>query len=396
MNYNINNAKERLEKNMKDYKELVNDMDKAVKGGDLEKVKELLATDIKLLHEKTVFGSWLHRAAKKGQAEVAKYLIDAGIDINQKAGIGELRAINRAIKAENMEIIRLLVEHNAVLDTSEANSNPLLDAIDTKNLEIVKYLIENGVDISIPYKLSYGDVNAHRYSTMHGTEEITAYLAEKMAELNIPVNEVKKRPKRLYHKNYRRNLDKNVLKELFTKAINESVKENLDKHKDETVFAMSFYLYYDAYTPEDRFQCVVLTQTCEACKKSKYKMDAKYIPDEYEYWDYQDQKEEPGTFVEISDYLFQNCLNMDVCSELDDYDEQDKMEEAIRNETDEIERLLAETVAVLRKQGIFKDKNSRDFYVFPYLREDYDRDVVIENAIIMNEGLDINEFSEYI
>lgn len=231
---------------------------------------------------------------------------------------------------------------------------------------------------------------------MYGTEEITAYLAEKMKELNTPGIEVKERPKRVYDTNRKRNLDKTVLREMFTKAIKESVAENLEEHKEETVFAMSFWLYYDAYTPEDRFQCTVLTQTKEACEQSEYEMEVKYLPVEYEHWDYQEQKEEPGTFVEISDYLFHNCLNMDVCSELEDCEERDKMEEAISKETFEIERLLAETVVALRKEGIFKDKNGKDFYVFPYAGEDDESEVLIENAKIMNEGLDIEEYIEFI
>lgn len=73
-----------------------------------------------------------------------------------------------------------------------------------------------------------------------------------------------------------------------------------------------------------------------------------------------------------------------------------KWKEAIAKENLEIERILAEAVSDLRKKGSFKDKSGNDFYIFPYISEDSNPKELASNAKIMNQGLDITEFIEYI
>lgn len=201
--------------------------------------------------------------------------------------------------------------------------------------------------------------------------------------------------KRIYDKKHKRSLEKSVLKEMFGKAIRESVAEFSEKYSDESIFAMSYRMYYDAYEPEDRYQCEIIMQTKEGYQEQSkehkdWLLDFKYIPEEYKY-----AKQGDGVFLDISDYLFKNCLNLEARHELED-DALDKMDEAIEKENLEIERILAETVADLRKENIFKDKNGNDFYVFPYVGEDSDEQELVSNAKTMNQGLDIREFIEYI
>lgn len=238
-------------------------MKNAVKYGQIETVKELLDQDKSLINVTTIFGTWLHLAAEKGQVEIAEYLIEAGIDINEKAEIGNTSAICEAIQAENLEIVKMLIKHNVRLDTSNAKNNPLFDAIDTGNLEIVKCLIETGIDYLVKYNLSYGEVDAYKYSTIYGTDEITEYLESKMTEEQRPILEKGKKEKRVYDKSHERNLEEAVLKELFAQEIIESVKYFVGKYSKESIFAMSYRMYYDNCEPEDRYQCEIIIQTKE-------------------------------------------------------------------------------------------------------------------------------------
>lgn len=56
-----------------------------VRRGELGQLKVELASDLDL-HFTTSLGSWLHIAAMRQQYDVAKWLVDRGIDINAKTG----------------------------------------------------------------------------------------------------------------------------------------------------------------------------------------------------------------------------------------------------------------------------------------------------------------------
>lgn len=315
----------------KKYEKLVESMEKAVRNGDIGVIRRLLCEDSRLLNEMTLFGSWLHIAAENEQVEVVKCLIDAGIDINKNGDIEDHGAICNAVSAGNMEIVKILVENNALLDTSNATKNPLFDAIDSGNLEIVQFLVKNGIDISVEYDLSYGKIDAYKYSAIHGTKDITEYLVTKMKEKNIPILKNRQRKERVYDAGHKRNLEKTVLKELFAKAIRESVKEFSLRYKEETIYAMSFRMHYTDDMPKDRYLPEIIMQTKESYEEQWSNKERalyfKYIPEEYKYVDIG-----KGAFYELSEYLFQNCLNVEICKKLEDEEKQEEMEEAIIQE----------------------------------------------------------------
>ena len=377
-------------------KEKIEKMTDAVTSGDLETVKKLLEETPNLLYETTFLGSWLHRAAARGQLEVAQYLIDKGCDVNKIAGIGEAGPINSAILSGEYEMVKLLVKNNAIFDTSTVLRNPLFDAISNKEFEIAKYLVDQGIDLSATYKLYNIEQNAYIYSKGYGAEELAEYILQKMKEKNIPMLEEKEKKKRIYNKNQKANFEKNVLKEMFTDAIQKTVVESLKKHKKELVYAMCFNIFYDAYEPEERYQCEVYLQTKEAYKRAGDEediIDAMYIPDEYEYVEDINER-----FVEISDYLFQNCINVEECNQITDAKKQEEQEREIIKQNCEIERILAETIGELRTTGLFKNKKGEEIYVYPYPREEDEDEqkVFIENAKIMNKGMELDGFIEYL
>ena len=278
------------------------------------------------------------------------------------------------------------------MDTSNVARNPLFCAIYNKQFEILKYLIELGMDISIVYTLSYGEVDALEYAKAYSSKEIVEYLsAISLQGLTSKNNEEKIR---FYDKEHKSKLETDILKQMFAEEIKESVNKFSEKYSKECIFAMSYRMYYAAYEPKDRYQCEILTQTKEGCQEQCEGEDDllyfKYVPEEYKY-----AEQGEGLFEKTSDYLFQNCLNLEVCNELEDKYEQKKMEKAIREENFKIERIFAETVADLRRQGIFKNKEGKEIYVFPYVSEEDDEKRVISNAQIMNQGLDMDEYIQY-
>lgn len=373
-------------------KEKIALMRRAIADGDLKTVKEMIKENKGFLNEMTARGSWLHLAAEKGQLEIAQYLIDEGIDVNRNGGINERGALCSAIATGNFEVVKLLIKNKAILDTSNAARNPLFCAIYNKKLDILEYLIGLGMDTSVVYKLSYGEVDALEYAKAYSSKEIIEYLSDVVK--NASTSKADEKKARIYDKNRKPNLETSVLKELFAEEIKESIAEFFEKYGNESIFAMSYRMYYGDCEPEDRYQCEIIMQTKEGyqeqCEDEDDLLYFKYIPEEYKY-----SEQGKGTFLKTSDYLFRNCLNVEVCDELEDENEKEKMKEAIKEENYKIERIFADTIADLRKEDLFKDKKGREIYIFPYVSEDSDRQRLLSDAKIMNQGLDMDEYIEY-
>lgn len=374
---------------------IIDSMENSISNGDIENVKKLLRENKELIYATTFSGSWLHIAVKENKIDIAKYLIEQGIDINLNGGLQGNAAICIAASKGNMDMAKMLIQNNAKLDTSSAIANPLFDAIYNKRFEMVEYLISQGIDISVKYNLSYGEIDAYIYSTMYGTEKIAEYIKQKMKEKGILITESEEKNIRVYDTKHKPNLDELVLKEMFVNEIKQSVSELCEEYKDEEIYAVSYRMYLDAYAPEDRYQCEIMIQTEEGyqeqCEKfGEENLYLKYVPEEYKY-----AIQGKDLFEKTSDYLFANCLNVEICKELKEEKEQEKMEEAIREENRKIQKIFAETVANLRGEGIFKNKDGKNFYVFPYFSEDDDEKEIVSMAKIMNEGLDLKEYIEY-
>lgn len=76
-------------------KKIVNrEIRNAIKIGDINKMKQLIGYDTKLLNINTSFGTWLHIAAKKGNLDIVKFLVKEGIDIDARGGTFDSSALN--------------------------------------------------------------------------------------------------------------------------------------------------------------------------------------------------------------------------------------------------------------------------------------------------------------
>ncbi|MBD5157073.1 MAG: ankyrin repeat domain-containing protein [Butyrivibrio sp.] len=156
---------------------IVKSMRNAIKNGNLDLVKELLMDNEGLLEVNTVFGSWLHIAASYGRTDIASYLIDCGIDVNRNGDISGGNPIRSAAENGQIDMVELLYNSGTVFDVSEATKNPLFGAIYGGHYNVVRFLVEHGIDIAKYYSIGESEkADACEYAKQLGQTEIEGYL----------------------------------------------------------------------------------------------------------------------------------------------------------------------------------------------------------------------------
>lgn len=124
----------------------------AIKQGDLVTVTKMLSEDRSRLNWNVKpFGSWLHIAATNGQLRIMEWLIEQGMDVNQKAGVSDSGPLDEAASNGHLETVRCLISHGATLDISNSVGNPLFGAIHGGHTDVAKLLIDSGIDTSVKY-----------------------------------------------------------------------------------------------------------------------------------------------------------------------------------------------------------------------------------------------------
>lgn len=167
-------------------KQIVNEMLDAIEEDDIERVMELLGSDVGCLNMMTPFGTWLHIAASEGKLEIVKKLIGLGIDINRRGGTFGGGAINIAASEGYIEIVKYLLSCGAEMDVSEPERNPLFAAIYGGHKDIVELLINNGIDISVKYTgKNMTNMDAYDFAIERGQREIAAFLQGRRKPTNL-------------------------------------------------------------------------------------------------------------------------------------------------------------------------------------------------------------------
>ncbi len=160
---------------------MIKKMRTAIKEGNLETVKQLLDEEKGLLQVETTFGSWLHVAADQGKLDIVKYLIDCGMDVNKNGGISGGSPMHSAARKGRLDIVELLYENGAIFDVTEAAKNPLFGAICNGHYDVVKFLVEKGIDIKVCYSIGQIEaVDAYEYARQFGQTQIADHLKKRM------------------------------------------------------------------------------------------------------------------------------------------------------------------------------------------------------------------------
>lgn len=148
-----------------------------IKKGDIEQAKEIIITDKSLLDFVTPYGTWLHAAARAGELDMIKFLVESGMDINRNEGVPKSAPIAHVASEGEIGIVEYLFDNGAILDVSDPNRNPLFSAIYGGHLNIVKYLVQNGIDSTVKYTGdTIKEMGAYEFAIERGEVEIAEYL----------------------------------------------------------------------------------------------------------------------------------------------------------------------------------------------------------------------------
>jgi len=373
-------------------KEVIKQMFQAIKKGDLDFIKELLETNEGLLYETNIWGTWLHNAASYGQYEISEYFITCGIDVNINAGLSEASALEAAAHKGNIDIARLLLQHGAKLDVSTAGRNPLLSAIYGGQLEMVKFLVEEGIDLTPQYEIG-GDsgVDAYKYSKMYGKSDIEVYLKEKMG-ICIEEEKPKKKwdPLERLKKVYQTGkleckLDKQVFVKIFKDAVKDIFPKIKEKYEGQAIYGISFEIgntvqriYAEDFSTfiylntEERYQEAIAK--CDEKERNYYRFSA---------WAEWLCENISSPFLnELQNYLWNNSLafggkisaamEKELAEDVKKWfkDVELDIETLHEEEVLNIRFWMAETLGELRAEGFWEQQGNKDIYVIPFEGED--------------------------
>ncbi len=395
--------------------EIIREMGKAVMNGDLDLVKELLATNEELLNE----DCWLHDAATYGQYNIAKHLIECGIDINRKGPFDDEGAIVCAAFKGNLDIVELLYDNGAEIDISNSKCNPLFSAIYSGHLEVVKYLVEKGVDLSVSYTIGqYENMDAYEYAKLYGRTQIADYLKDKTGSVGDTEKKLKERDVlgrviALYQsETLESNLNKQYFIELFKEAVKDIFPKIKEKYTNESIYGISFEVantvqrvYDEDYgilvylNTEENYQEKI--ENCDEDEKSYYRFNA---------WaEWKMEEVSSNIFDKIQDYLWENSLGFfdeistDMEAKLEkeirewyedvELDVEDLHDEEIEN----IRSWLAEALGQLRKEGFWEQQGNANIYVIPFSGEDkISKEELIMTYKEMDQGYHNTEYLDYL
>lgn len=122
---------------------------------DFEEVETLIEGGINLNQENEDGITPLLTAAMNDNLELVKLLIDNGAKVNYVGSTGysvlNSLASNSNVTEETLSIIQMLINNGANINEKEPieGFTPLLHAIENNNIDIIKLLIDNDVDVNI-------------------------------------------------------------------------------------------------------------------------------------------------------------------------------------------------------------------------------------------------------
>jgi len=142
-------------------------------------------------------GEFTKNNFKKGNEPLIEYLVRNGLNVNQKChyNVSSKNTFSTflvyACENENLDLVKLLVEHGANVNLVDENGySPLISACAYNNSNIAKYLIEHGADINqsfflnTPLNIVYQNGTPLTIACRNGNEDIALCLLEHGANVN--------------------------------------------------------------------------------------------------------------------------------------------------------------------------------------------------------------------
>jgi ankyrin repeat protein len=152
---------------------------RAAMGGDVNYVKELISQDANPDSTDSEWLSTLAIAARNGNEEVVRVLLDHGANVNARSGgpIGQTALMAAASNGNRLTIIRLLVDRGADVNIQgEAGLTALMGAAVEGDIESVKYLLSKGANPSLKDRDGYTAVELIKDIEIKNRVEMTKIL----------------------------------------------------------------------------------------------------------------------------------------------------------------------------------------------------------------------------
>jgi len=111
----------------------------------------------------------------KADVEILKLLVDNGLDLEYEDSNG-IGIFDEAMNYSDLDFIKYLIEDKGFdpnVTNRKSGFTPLMQAVSYGHLEIVKYLVDLGVDVDI--KDNFG-LNAKEYARKLGQSKVLDYL----------------------------------------------------------------------------------------------------------------------------------------------------------------------------------------------------------------------------
>jgi ankyrin repeat protein len=166
-------------------------LNEAIQKGDFKSVKSIIEKDSNSINIQNDEGETpLHRAILMGNLEIAKYLVSNGANINAITidGNSPLHyAVYKSLALSwpyySFAIVEFLVSNGADINAQNKHNKrtPLHLAIFTGNIEVIKYLIEQGAKINARDRV---DLTPLHHAVYGGDIKIVKYLVEHGADVS--------------------------------------------------------------------------------------------------------------------------------------------------------------------------------------------------------------------
>lgn len=151
-----------------------------IDANNLVALEEVLQMHPEQLRAYTPFagGTWLHYAAGEGFTEVVELLLTLGADCNAGAKWNGRNALVDAAEYNRYPVAKCLLDHGAHMAVDSSAKNPLFAAIIGCSPDIVKLLLERGMDSTVRYNSdTMKDMDAVAFAMMQGEREIAHMIA---------------------------------------------------------------------------------------------------------------------------------------------------------------------------------------------------------------------------
>ena len=167
----------------KDYEDAYGVAGRGVIRNNQEDVRAAFRAYPELAQEPDQAIPWVIDAVWQENKEMAELLIECGCDVNATKDNGCTSALSSAIGKGKIDIVQMLLKHGA--DPNLPGTRTIIGAInaDDHNLEIMKILLDHGVDVNQVFDL-YGnpDILFTAVDFAAGNTEIVDYLRSKGAK----------------------------------------------------------------------------------------------------------------------------------------------------------------------------------------------------------------------